>query len=895
MPLKLSILLLFLSLGVLSAQSPLEQKTDLILFNNTLEEGLNKLMDNAAVRIAFSNDILPNYSNLTLQARNKSVQYFLDKLLKDSNLAYKLVGNQIVLYAYIPPSAMEFTISGYLTDLKTGERLIAATVFDRLSGKGTITNEYGFYSLTVPIGIREIIFSYLGYQPLMKKIDLQKNQALHIDLSPSLTLQEIVVVAADTLTASGSDAGAGQQKVSLQQVKTLPTLGGESDLHRTMQLLPGVQTGPDGVGGLHVRGGSIDQNFTLIDGVPVYNPSHALGIFSIFNTSAIRTSTLYKGGFPARFGGRLSSVLDVRTKEGNLKEIRGEASVGLMATRLSLEGPLQKDKTSFFISGRASLIDLYLKPYSRSKLSDDSSRGETSYQLHDINAKLNHKFSSRDQIYLSFYQGRDDFLSDRRRVRQVFFVNDNGATVAVGESDFRIKNELDYGNTVGALRWNHEWSNKLFGNTTLTFSRYHFNDAYQASDSLAIESQTIAREFTFVENQSSIQDIAAKVDFDFIPNNNNYMRFGAGMTQHQFVPGALAFNEKSEFFADTFSVDDLIANDSIRSTEYHVYYENELKIGDKWLINSGLRYSGLSVGSQFYHYIQPRLAIFWQANQNLSFRTSTGRMVQYLHLLNSSNIGLTTDLWVSSTERIQPETAFQFDVAATTRINPNYQFTVEGYYKKMQHLLTYVEGANTVIDWEDNVTVGDGTAYGAEFLLEKTRGKMTGWLGYTLSYANRQFPNVNFGRLYPYRFDRRHVLQLAATYKANKKLEFSLNYIYGTGLAFTLPADKYLLFVPGDPSPPEVILNRAEKNNFRMPNYHRLDIGAHYRWTSKKATAEIRIKHHLHVGVYNVYNQRQPLYFAVRNNPTEENLFNREVVTVEVLPIIPALSYEIKF
>ncbi|MFK7932971.1 MAG: TonB-dependent receptor [Saprospiraceae bacterium] len=888
------LVIIFFSLAnILSAQSPLEQKTDLVLFNNTLEEGLNELMDNANIKIAFANDILSNYLSISLQARNKTVAYILDKLLKDTNLTYKLVGQQIVLYAYLPPTAIQFTLSGYLTDSESGERLIAAAVFDSASGKGTVTNEYGFYSLTIPNGNRALSFSYLGYQPTVRRIDVKQDQVLSIDLQPSLTLQEVVVVAADTLITSGSDAGSNQRNVSPNQVENLPALGGESDLHRSLQLLPGVQTGPDGVGGLHIRGGSIDQNFTLIDGVPVYNPSHALGVFSIFNTSAIRTSTLFKGGFPARYGGRLSSVLDVRTKEGNLKEIRGEASIGLVAARFSLEGPIKKDRTSFFLSARHSLVNLYLNPLSRRALAEDGSNGETNYRLYDINAKLNHKFSSRDQVYLSFYQGRDDFASDRQRERTVFFVDDDGNPLAEGVSDFRIRNQVNYGNTIGALRWNRMWSNKLFGNTTLTFSRYYFNDGYQVSDSLILANQVIGREFTFVENQSSIQDIAAKVDFDYIPNSNHYLRFGTDITQHEFVPGVLAFNENSEFFTDTIAFGTMLANDSIRSLEYNFYIEDEIKVSDKWLINAGLRYSGLLVRNKNYNYLQPRLSIFWQAAPRLSFRASGGRMIQYLHLLNSSNIGLTTDLWVSSTERVEPETAWQFDCSATQKISPKFQLTVEAYYKKMNHLLTYVEGANTVIDWEDNVTVGEGTAYGAEVLLEKTLGKTTGWLGYTFSNTNRQFPNVNFGRVFPYRFDRRHVIQFAVTHQFSNKFEISANYLFGTGLAFTLPVDKYLLFVPGDTSAPEVIVNRSRRNNFRMPDYHRLDAGIHLRW-SKKTDKRI-IKHHLHVGIYNAFSQRQPLYFAIRSNPNAENLFNREIVTVEVLPAIPALSYEIKF
>ncbi|MEL7020752.1 MAG: TonB-dependent receptor, partial [Bacteroidota bacterium] len=865
-----------------------------VLFNNTLEEGLNALMDSTSIRIAFANDILPADLRLSWQARNKTVGYYLNRMLKSTRLRYRLVGNRIVLYVATSTPAQETrTISGYLTDQASGERLIAATVWDRASGQGTVTNEYGFYSLTLSSEARTLTFSYIGYQPTTRVIAADDDQTVDVALAASLTLQEVVVTLDDDLTASGSDAGANQRKLSPQQLETLPTLGGESDLYRTLQLMPGVQTGPDGVGGLHIRGGSIDQNFTLIDGVAVYNPSHALGIFSIFNTSAIRTATLLKGGFPARYGGRLSSVLDVRTKEGNLKEIRGEASVGLVTAQVSLEGPLKKDRTSFFVSTRTSLVNLYLKPYSRRVLSDENTSGESSYQLYDINAKLNHKFSARDQVYLSFYKGNDHFLNKRQRSRTVFFVDEDNQLLAEGASDFSIYNEVDYGNTVGALRWNRMWSSKLFGNTTLTYSDYHYNDNYQLSDSLSIEDQVIGRDFSFVQNQSGIRDISIKTDLDYIPNNRHYWRVGAGITRHEFSPGVLAFNENSAFFSDTMALTTMLSNDSIRSRSYYLYAEDEIKLGDKVLLNVGLRYAGWQVPTRHYGYLQPRLSFFWQLTPRLSLRTAIGRMVQYLHLLNSSNIGLTTDLWVSSTANIAPETAWQFDAELVKKIGATFYFTASIYYKKMNHLLTYREGTTTVIDWEDNVSVGEGNAYGAEFLLEKTAGQLKGWVGYTLSYANRQFTDVNFGRVFPYRFDRRHVLQAALTYQLNNKWKISTSYLFGTGLAFTLPTNKYLLFIPNDVSPPEVILNRSERNNFRMPTAHRVDIGVHFSWSKP---AEVRtIQHHIHLGVYNLLGRQQPLYFAIRSNFTATQSLNREIVTVGVLPLIPAFSYKIKF
>lgn len=889
----LIIIFFFIQLGQIQAQSPLEVKADLVVQEVDLETALNVLMDESGIPISFVNKILPAYLRISLQVRNKPLATILDKLLKDTNLAYKTIGNQIVLYAEKPPSSpplTKHTLSGYLEDAATGERLIGANVYDQTTTQGTVSNEYGFFSITLPAGEHKIAFSYLGYKVYEKKIQLTGNQLININLKPSLTLKEVVVIAVDSAINSSIIDQNQQQKISLKAVNNLPSLGGEPDLIRTMQLLPGVQTGPDGIGGLHIRGGSIDQNLTLIDGVPVYNPSHALGVFSIFNTGAIRTSQLIKGSFPARYSGRLSSVLDVRTKEGNLKEFHGEANIGLVASRMTIEGPLVKNKTAFLLSARTSLINFYLKPFSQNAFEKRGSNGETNYNFYDINAKLHHKFSNRDQIYISFYKGRDNFDSYESRSSQLLLIHpETGDTLSSGRSDLSAKRLLGYGNTVAAFRWNHLWTNKLFSNTTLTFSRYFFNDDFNTSDSLVLNQRTISKQITFIKNQSSIQDFAAKVDFDYVPVSNHYVRFGAGVTQHRFAPGVLAFNENSEINEQEFNINTSFSNDSISSTEYDLYFEDDVELTPKWKINFGVHLSGLLVGRKKYNSIQPRFSSFWDINSKVNLRASIGTQTQYLHLLNSSNIGLTTDLWVSSTEQIPPEDAWQVDLAASFKIGQHYNLSIESYFKRMNNLITYVEGANTLTDWENNVTLGNGNAYGVEFLLQKKIGKTTGWLAYTLSFAERQFNEINFGRIYPYRYDRRHNVQLAVMHRFTPNIEVSLNYIYGTGLAFTLPEDKFLLFIPGDPSPPEVIINRNKRNNFRMPAYHRLDAGINFKKVSKNITQAF------HVGVYNVYNQRQPLYFAVRNTPTEEDLLNREIVTIEILPLVPALSYGIKF
>lgn len=873
------------------AQTPeLDKLIDFSVKNASIEFALNQLKDMSALSLSFSHQIIPN-QKLTLVEKQKKVGFILQEILKNTNLKYQIIGTQIVIVEQNlpPPNIPKFTISGSLEDETTGEKLIGANIFDALSQQGTTSNEYGFFSFTLPAGQKKIVFSYLGYEAQIKKINLQQNQVLTVSLSPALTLVEIVVRDVDTsLNTSSSDVFS--ENISIEMLQSLPSLMGEPDLHRSIQLMTGVQTGPDGVGGLHVRGGSMDQNLSLIDGVPVYNPSHTLGIFSIFNTDVIRKARLIKGGFPARYSGRLSSILDVRTKEGNFKSFHGQTSLSLLSGKFTLEGPIKKDTTSFLISGRSSFVNAYLKPFTRWVKETRGEEGVASYHFYDINAKLNHKFSSTSQIYLGFYKGSDDFKDRVEISSPVAFINSvTGDTIATGQSDYFSSRRIKYGNTIGSLRWNKMWTKNLFSNTTLTFSDYRFEDEYIERDSLELAGQTITKDLTVLKNHSGIQDIAAKIDFDYVPDLNHYVRFGANIVQHKFVPGVIAYHADSEEEGEVELTEIALSNDSINSREYNFYIEDEVKLGNQVQVNFGTHLSTFRVGTKTYNSIQPRFAITWKLNPKTSLNGSISRMTQFLHLLNSSNIGLTTDLWVPSTEQIAPSKAWQYDLGWAWRLKKNWHVDASIYYKHMTDLITYTEGANILTDWENNVTNGEGIAYGFEFSLKKNVGKTTGWLAYSFSYAKRNFERNNFDAIYPYRFDRRHDVHLVLVHRFNDKWELSGDWSYGTGLTFTAPVNKYPVAIPGSISPPEVIINRPSRNNQRMPAYHRLDISANYLLRKKRTLTKFTF------GAYNVYNERSPLYFAYRRRPTETNLFNQEFVVAELLPIMPVASISISW
>ena len=768
-------------------------------------------------------------------------------------------------------AAQKTTISGYITDGSSGEPLISANVFESRLGVGAVSNVYGFYSLTVESRDSAVLlFSYIGYQPQEVRAPLSANTTLNIALQPFVELAT-VEVRADRSERIEQRTQMGRMEVPVEQIKRMPALLGEVDVLKSLQLLPGVQSGGEGQNGLYVRGGSPDQNLVLLDGVPVYNVSHVLGIFSVFNADAIKNVTLTKGGFPARYGGRLSSVLEINMKEGNSKEFHGEGSVGLISSKLTLEGPIIKDKTSFLISARRTYADLIFKPIIKAVQPPDEKLDIALY-FYDFNAKIQHKFNDRHRLYLSAYSGADVFQTTFR------------------EQDDAFSGGLDWGNLISAARWNWQITPRLFANTTLTYSRYKIDILSSQESKFDGETEKFSAKYI-----SGIEDIGGKIDFDFIPNPRHYIRFGGGATNHTYNPGALALKEQS---GGTTNIDTLLGSRKAFSTEYFLYVEDDFSLGDL-KINAGLHASAFDVEGKLYTSLQPRLGLRYLMKNKLSLKAGFSTMAQYINLLTSEALSLPTDLWVPSTRRVLPQQAWQISAGAARTFWDEFEFSLEGYYKKMNNVISFKEGASFLFgienDWQDKVTQGVGESYGLEFFFQKKTGKTTGWIGYTLSWNWRQFDEINSGQPYPFRYDRRHDLSVVVNHDFSKRVGFSAAWVYGTGNAVTLNTFRYPNHLEqgidffGDPFEyVSDVESGGERNAFRMRDYHRLDLSVELRkqrpkWESKWV-----------LGVYNAYWRRNP-YFMTTGTETENGVSRRVFREVSILPIIPSVSYQFKF
>lgn len=885
------LLLLFLGGFSISAwaQKPLDVQISIVFDDNTLSEALFLLIDEADVQISFSNDILPD-KKITYQAHQLRVADVLNHLFESTSLKYQQRDRRIIIYVGDPPPVKRwFTISGFLTDSSSLEPLIGASIVDVNTQKYAITNNEGFFSLTLPAGGVELSLSYVGYEPQLLSFDLKANQQFQFSLKRSIhMIPEVIVVANDSLNFN-LQTGISEEFINIADINQLPRLGGETDPVRIAYLLPGVQTGTDGVEGMHVRGGEPGQNLTLIDGVPIYYTAHAAGLFSIFNSNAISSVRLVKGGFPARYGGRTSSVLDIRTRDGNKREFKGGVDVGMLTTRMSVEGPIVKDKSSFILSARKSFINWYLKPFSRIIKSSNGDDGSTGYDFHDINAKVNYRFSDKDKIYLTYYQGADNFINEGYAGDTLDLKGPNGLLLSYFFPQ-RYEERFDWGNKLTAFKWNHVFNNQLVANITASYSNLDVELNFDERDSVILLN-TGAYQHRKYEGifQSNIEETALRADFDYIPFDRSYVRFGVSGSIRNMANGIIVSQ-------DTFLDNDLgVEILNIQTHEYDFYVENEYQLRDDLFINAGLRLSNMHVRGKAYHSLQPRISAHWQVNPRFSFLASASKMTQFLHLLSPSGLGLPSDIWVPSTNRIKPQNTWQGVGGVKVNLEKDLHLRVEGYYKRMDNLLTYSEGANFFNNWETNVTQGKGEAYGMEVMVRKTKGRTSGWLAYTLAWSERQFEFVNNGEPFPFKYDRRHDLKVVAAHRVNPWLELTANWTLSSGFRFTFPRGSIPLTVPGtgDTEKIEVILPYYEgKNATSMPVYHRLDLGANMTFYSGN------LLHIFNVGVYNAYYRQNPLYIRVRSTYSDENNTLTEVpelVQVSLIPITPSFNYSIRF
>jgi hypothetical protein len=803
----------------------------------------------------FDNRLLTLLKPSAFMKRNHLLTYLI--LVLFTNLSFTQVDAQ-----------EKFTISGYIEDENTGEKLIAANVFDAKSLDGNTTNTYGFYSLTLPKDSVYLSFSYIGYQTKVIPLYLDKDLIVNIKLSDELSLEEIEVVG-ERIGRIEEETQMSRIDVPIEQIKRMPALLGEVDVLKTLQLLPGVQSGGEGQSGLYVRGGSPDQNLVLLDGVPIYNVSHVLGVFSVFNADAIKNVTLTKGGFPARYGGRLSSVLEINMKEGNTKEWHGEGSVGLISSKFTLEGPIKKDQTSILVSARRTYADLIFRPIIKSATPADGGQITPKLYFYDLNAKIQHKVNDKHRLFLSAYSGADVFYNKYE------------------EDDLVSEGGIEWGNLISALRWNYQINNKLFLNTTMTYSNYDISFVAGYEDKDAANREKFSSKYI-----SGIEDITGKLDFDFIPNPNHYIRFGGSATHHTYRPGALSFKSES---GDNQVLDTLIGSQKQTSMEYDLYVEDDMKFG-KFKANVGLHASGFKVNETLYTSLQPRIGMRYLMDNGVALKGAFTTMTQFVNLLTSEAFSLPTDLWVPSTENVKPQESWQAAIGAAKTINNQFEVSVEGFYKQMKNVVSYKEGASFFAgfgtDWQTKITQGDGEAYGAEFFIQKKKGRTTGWVGYTLSWNYRTFPEINGGETYPFRYDRRHDLSIVASHQLNDRISFSGAWVFGTGNAVSLPTARYS--TAGNISSWGASFNDVEvlgdKNAYRMSNYHRLDLSVEFIKKKKKFERKWIIS------VYNAYWNKNPYYlFAEDNYDPVTGTSKRELKEVSILPIIPSVAYSFKF
>ncbi len=787
----------------------------------------------------------------------------------------------------------QHTVSGTITDQTSGETLIGATILDTRSGKGTTTNVNGRYTLTLKGSEAVLRITFVGYEPIYDTISLSSNTIRNYVLKPSITLSEIVVTAERVNSRESSQMSALEMPV--EQLKAVPVLFGEADIIKAIQLLPGVQSGNEGTGGMYVRGGGPDQNLFLLDGIPLYNVNHLGGFFSAFNADAVKNVTLFKGSFPARFGGRLSSVLDVTTNNGNDKKIHGNVSIGAISAKFNLEGPIVKERTTFCISARRTYADFIMRPIIRKLATDIDGKTKlvAGYYFYDANAKITHKFSDKSRLYATFYMGDDDVYT---RIR----------TESSLAEDQYLDFRNNWGNTVGGLRWNYVLNPKLFMNLSLSYTGYS-NRMIAAIDKLAYITPDSVQQSTMNGDYiSKIHDLTGRLDFSFIPTPEHDIQFGTYYTNHTIIPsvasGSIDYFDQIQM-DDPFRMEAKLRDDTTRSHEIVAFAEDDWSINDIFKVNMGLHFSTFGVEDTFYPSLQPRISGRALLGENLSVKVGYAYMSQYMHLLSTTSVSLPTDLWVPSTKRIKPMTAQQVAAAVNYSIPLVVELSVEGYYKHMHNIIEYRDGATTfgsTAGWEDLVCVGDGWTYGVEFLAQRTFGHLTGWLAYTWSRTthlfNRPGQELNNGNPFPAKYDRRHDFSIVLTYKINDWCDASATWVFSTGNTATLAMQKYPV-ASDDPDAYDLNSNLSNtlshvssRNNFRMPNYHRADISVNFHRQFKRKNWHRTIN----VSVYNLYNKQNP-YLTYTSNQYSYRGYSKALMQLSIFPILPSVAYTLYF
>ncbi len=879
------------------------RKVTLNMQKASVREILDEIQKQAGVTFSYESSLLSGLPKTTFRADDEALENCLTRLFANLPVVYKMTGRIVVLKR----KPKQVTVSGFVRDKRSAESLIGASVYESGSRVGTASNNFGFFSLTLPGGDITIRASYIGYTGRLYNLTgLERDTVLTIELEPSASLQEVVVTGQSTSKQSVLSTQMGALEINQQTIRSTPVMFGEADIIKTLLLTPGVSSGTEGTAGMYVRGGNVDENLFLIDGNPVYQINHIGGIFSAFNPEAISGMDFFKSGFPSRYGGRLSSVVDVHMKEGNMKEYHGSATLGLISGNLNFEGPIVKDRTSFNISLRRTWLDVLSAPalaIANKITKKDGIRTRARYAFHDLNLKVNHIFNDRSRMYFSLYNGNDVLKGGSTDYPSDFYSD-------VKSYNYDTDVSLRWGNIMATTGWTYVFNNRLFGKFSGVFTRYH---SKLRSTELDIEGKEGESGYSerFSENSTNtgIMDLGVRTSFDYLPVHSHHIRFGGDYLVHRFRPEynrSSSFDKSQDFISN---INKEYANDLLWGHEAGVFAEDDWTLLPSVRINAGVRFSLFNVQGKTYTGVEPRVSLRWLLADNLSFKASYSRMNQYVHLISNSFISLPTDAWMPVTRKLKPLLSDQVSAGFYYDLNKTYSFSVEGYYKTMENLLEYRDGHTftpSYLNWEDKLTAGDGRAYGAEFMVRKETGRTTGWIGYGLSWADRKFDELNLGERYPARFDNRHKLNIVVMHKISPKVEISAAWSYASGNHVTLSLENYmengsLNYVHGNgydlPYTGSWGIDYYEgRNNYQLPAYHRLDLGIKIYRPKKKGRMGIWT-----VSIYNVYSRMNPFMIHKTDKEVRDpsSSYGYKVVpvfkTVGIMPIIPSVSYTYKF
>jgi hypothetical protein len=863
----------FFSTGLAySQENKLDSVIDVPDFSGSKKDFLHQLELLTPLTFSYTNEINVE-GHIIIHKQKNSIRELLKIVFPDNAVRFHLSGNKILLVpqASIIKPPLNFTVSGYISDSLTGEKLMGVFIYMNGKTKGTVTNNYGFYSFTLPRDSFKLMCFLPGYR--LKSMEVMLNRNITLDLSLS-----------HSLLTYGDSSPPGRstdllhpelENVLSVRLQALPFSCYSTDIIKEFRKFPGIKERTEGSSGMYVRGGGPDENLLLIDGTPVYNANHLFSFMPVFNPDAISNIKLIKGNFPSRYGGRLSSVLDIYTKEGDNKRYKVGAEAGVLYSKLSVEGPIIKDKSSFIISGRKTYVDTLAKLF----MTDDHKIG---YGFYDINARVNFKFSEKNYIFLSIYSGKDKYdYYDK-------FQDPVDSTSLIQTSD------ISWQNTVSTLRWNWKISNKLFSSTAVSASKYSQRNKLSDEHAYVDPVQTT----TYHDKYSTgIDDITGRIDFDYIPSPNHYIKFGIQTLNHAFSPIFYSYQFKTDDPSE--SMDTTIENKKKYFNEHIVYLEDELKISEKIKANIGIHYNGYDVRDKFYNSVEPRVSFNYFLSKKVSVIAAFDQMNQNILLLSTSvnvfpsglkTINYPNDFWVPATDKIKPIRSRQYSLGADMSLCEHVNLSIEGFYKELKNVIEYKNNTDyTDIywvtqgwKWEDNIVQGKGWSYGAEAFIEKTNGKTTGWIGYTLSWSQRKFDSINYGNKFPYRYDRRHDIAFVLRHKINSNIDLGFTWSYGSGTRTTFSPYQYLSAMDNSGSD---YLNASKGiNEYRLPAYHSLDISCSFRKQKKWGERTWSIC------VYNAYNRMNPFYMFYKyeyKNGSVSSVLKK----ICIFPVMPNISY----